>query len=499
MTNAAFLLTLNEEYGEEIRIAVTGEYIIQSVNKSDIIKEMMNTRPIVIIADIDSYGLQIIDFIRTILSIEYIPVIYLHSGTSSEYVDYGNEMFLPSNKINECLKWLIKQATIFRTSYCSLAESYDAMDLLNGTINNLLKQPIGKRRDDNIFIIHELINTVYAKNIFLTNKPEQFWVFIKGEEKYFAIQFELSLNSYYEKNTLFFDISDAFKFDVNGENGFSKNCNEIELSDISFNGRIFPHALKSYTTNLNNFAGYSIENLNFIGMNFSENVTNKDIDIIKAIGINVDMVTTIRMQVTELEESFNYTMDALARAAEANDDVTGLHIKRVNSFSKLLSYEMGMDEEFIYKIENAAQMHDVGKIYVDKAILTKAGKLTDEEFEIIKQHTIFGEKIIGNSKNLKMAAEVARNHHERYDGTGYPDRKKGEEIPISARIVFLADIYDALRSKRPYKKGFSHEEAYDIITLGDGRVMPNHFDPNVLNAFKKTHTKFEIIYDELMD
>ena len=158
-----------------------------------------------------------------------------------------------------------------------------------------------------------------------------------------------------------------------------------------------------------------------------------------------------------------------------------------------------MDNEFISKIESAAQMHDVGKIYVDKAILSKPGKLTEEEFEHIKMHTVYGEKIIGSSKRLKMAVEVSRSHHEKYDGTGYPDGKKGQEIPIAARIVFLADIYDALRSDRPYKKGFSHEKAYEIITVGDGRVMPENFDPEVLNAFKKIHLGFNKIYEELSE
>jgi HD-GYP domain-containing protein (c-di-GMP phosphodiesterase class II) len=98
-----------------------------------------------------------------------------------------------------------------------------------------------------------------------------------------------------------------------------------------------------------------------------------------------------------------------------------------------------------------------------------------------------------------MAAEIAKNHHEKYDGSGYPLGKCGNDIPLSARIVFLADIYDALRSERPYKRGFTHEEAYKIITEGDGRVNPEHFDPEVLQAFKKVHKIFELIYSELDD
>jgi len=189
----------------------------------------------------------------------------------------------------------------------------------------------------------------------------------------------------------------------------------------------------------------------------------------------------------------------LARAAEANDDITGKHIKRVNTFAKLIAKELGMDRDFTTKIYNAAQMHDVGKVYIDKNIISKPGKLTNEEFEEMQKHTVYGETIIGDSEYLKMSAEIARSHHEKYDGTGYPDGKKGDEIPIAARIVFLADIYDALRSQRTYKPEFSHGKTYEIITLGDGRVNPEHFDPRVLESFKRIHTDFERAYKELKD
>lgn len=248
-----------------------------------------------------------------------------------------------------------------------------------------------------------------------------------------------------------------------------------------------------------NFASFAVGNLIILGINYKNIVTSYDITIIKALTINIDLIETIRHQVKDLENAFEYTTNALARATDANDDLTGKHIKRVNSFAKKIAQELGLTENFTEEIYNAAQMHDVGKIYVDKAILSKPGKLTYEEFEEMKKHTIYGEKIIGDSKYLKMSAEIARSHHERYDGSGYPDGKVGEDIPLSARIVCLADIYDALRSARPYKRAFSHEEAYKIIVEGDGRVMPYHIDPRVLEVFKKTQKEFDRIYCELED
>lgn len=498
MTRTAFLLTLNMEIEEKILSIVGREYEIRSVNKGNIMMEMIKTPPFLIIADVKSYGEQIMDYIRTMLNIEYIPVIYLsdHEGNLSEQ---DNEMILPFESIQEHIGLLMKQAMIFKRRYEGLSESYYAIDIINRAANDLLKHTDSRNSGDFNKIILSMIDKTYGANIFIENKPDQIWWFSGDETDYKAVRFILKGKKYSEDLRYCFNRADNFKFDINGENGFSKNYNANEFSDIGYKDGIFPSAISEHTRKLKNFAGYSIGGMTIIGMNFINNVANQEVDILKMLVTNLDMVATIEKQVNELEESFNYTMDALARAAEANDDVTGHHIKRVNIFSRMLSEEMGLDEAFIYKIENAAQMHDVGKIYVDRNILTKPGKLTTEEFEEIKMHTVYGEKIIGDSVNLKLAAEVARNHHERYDGSGYPDQKAGEQIPISARIVCLADIYDALRSERPYKKGFSHDEAYQIITKGDGRVEPSHFDPMVLNAFKNIQEAFEREYELLKD
>ena len=115
----------------------------------------------------------------------------------------------------------------------------------------------------------------------------------------------------------------------------------------------------------------------------------------------------------------------------------------------------------------------------------------------MKGHAEMGAKILGNSKSpyLQMGAEIALNHHERWDGGGYPSGKQGEEIPLAARIMNICDIYDALRSKRPYKPAFDHEKAVDIITHGDGRIQPEHFDPAILTMFKQSHSLFRHIYE----
>ncbi len=200
----------------------------------------------------------------------------------------------------------------------------------------------------------------------------------------------------------------------------------------------------------------------------------------------------------ELDYAYKDSIQRLANLAEFRDPETGEHIKRVSLYCKFIAEKLNMDEKFIDHIYYASTMHDIGKVGVPDNILLKQGKPTDEEWEIMKKHTIYGYNILKDSKSeiLNMAADIALNHHEKWDGSGYPYGKKEEEIPLSARIMAIADVYDALRSDRPYKKGFSHEETMKIILEGDGRTKPQHFDPNLLEILKKYNEEFRKIFDE---
>jgi HD-GYP domain-containing protein (c-di-GMP phosphodiesterase class II)/CHASE2 domain-containing sensor protein len=188
----------------------------------------------------------------------------------------------------------------------------------------------------------------------------------------------------------------------------------------------------------------------------------------------------------------------LTAAAESKDDHTGKHISRIGIYANIIAERMEMPSDFIEKITLASAMHDIGKIGVPDEILLKPGYLTLEEFEIIKRHTTIGAKILSGSgyPMIQMSASIALNHHERWDGTGYPRSLKGQDIPIEARIIMICDIYDALRSQRPYKPPFDHQTAFTIITQGDIQTLPDHFDPDVLHAFIKTAQAFDEIFNK---
>ena len=208
----------------------------------------------------------------------------------------------------------------------------------------------------------------------------------------------------------------------------------------------------------------------------------------------------LALWVAAVRECFEESGYLLARAAEIHDEETGNHIIRVNEYSYFLATRLNMQKGFCDEIRYAAQLHDVGKMSVNTAVLTKKGRLNDEERAEMDRHPVYGFKILEPSHRLQLAAEIALNHHEKWDGSGYPNGSAGEDIPVSARIVAMADIYDALRSERPYKPAFSHKKSVEIMLKGDDRIDPHgHFDPKLMDILQEHHVGMDDIYERLKD
>ena len=187
------------------------------------------------------------------------------------------------------------------------------------------------------------------------------------------------------------------------------------------------------------------------------------------------------VKIDELEQSRKEAVYMLGDAGHYNDDDTGVHIWRMAAYARAIAEKIGYSKSKCDLIELAAPMHDTGKIGVPDEILKKKGKLDSDEWVTMKTHTRIGYEILSNSDAplFKLAAEISLRHHEKWDGSGYPDGLKGEEIPEVARIVAIADVFDALTMKRPYKEAWPVEEAVEEITKLSGQ----HFDPNLVNVF----------------
>jgi putative two-component system response regulator len=220
----------------------------------------------------------------------------------------------------------------------------------------------------------------------------------------------------------------------------------------------------------------------------------------------------VKQRTRELERTKEATIASMAILAEYRDNDTGKHIQRTRCYVACLAKELSrtypdkLTPEAIDLLCQSTPLHDIGKVGIPDAILLKPGKLTDAELSEIKLHTLIGseaiqktENFLGTNSFLKQAREIAEFHHERWDGSGYPYGLKENEIPLSARIVAICDIYDALISRRPYKPPFTHEEAVKIITIGDSRTKPEHFSPIILDAFRRIHPEFERIAARFVD
>ncbi len=219
-----------------------------------------------------------------------------------------------------------------------------------------------------------------------------------------------------------------------------------------------------------------------------------DLEFVKIIGNQIAIALENAQLYEKLQKTFEAVVFALAETIEQRDKYTGGHTKRVTEYSVLIGEALGLSKKEIYTLKIAAILHDIGKIAVPDQILNKPGRLTDEEFAYIKIHPVAGEEILKHIPELKEEIKGIKYHHERWDGRGYPEGLKGEEIPFIARIIAVADTFDAMTSNRPYRKALPLEVAFEEIKKCAG----TQFDPEVAEAFLKIQNKIKEIYPDLI-
>ncbi|MHB1394472.1 MAG: HD-GYP domain-containing protein [Clostridia bacterium] len=501
MHSAGNILLLTNDSELQLKISsLLNRYEIaqQKFNLTRLMMYIYKFNPVAIILDLDDYDYSIYKSIAMSDSDNYVPVLALHSKERNILppLDTAMEYYMHKSEIGMNLPNIIKIFNDFKNKYTDIKQCYSINDLINSKTDGLLKKFIG-----NEFLYFEsiemLLKCVFSDNGKLINIPRNILIASRQEEGTVVEVYSCD-NGYIVKDMdaiALMHLNKLLGSKSEFENAFYMNCDKQEYSDLDSSESIFDEELQQRLGKITNFAGYITTDTAILGVNYESNVTQFDAGIVKELCINYNLIKNIYRQMNKVNSAFIYTVNALSRASEVNDDDTGMHIKRVNAYSGLIAESLGLDKKYKETIAFSAQMHDVGKLSVPKNILIKPGKLTTDEFDIMKNHTIYGAKIIGDSPQLAMASEIAISHHEKFDGSGYPFRKVGQEIPLSGRIVAIADIYDALRTERVYKPAYGHTTAFDIITKGDGRVKPQHFDPQILEIFKIRHKEFCDIYE----
>lgn len=481
----------------EAMLVPRGYEVIKAVNGTEALEKISEQGADIVLLDVLMPGMNGFEVCSKIKDDERgknVPVVMITALRSKEDrikgIEAGAEDFISKPFDQAEVLARIKMLLKIKNLNDKLNQAYNKIATITSFGRKLISS-FDPLNFDFMFDIDHVVSRLIKNADEATGRPGMIMVRFTAEGRSQWYLYESALEGL-SKKAVEFDVGECLPEQLSSKIVF---YNEADLAGSDL--RHLVERLESIDKPVSNTVSYLSDDFCIAAFNYGREVTEYDSAVLESLIAQSIFLQSIASQVKETDDAFAYTVHALARAAEANDEDTGNHIIRVGEYCALIARQLGMSEKFIRIVRLQAQMHDVGKIHTPAEILKKPGKFAPEEFEEMKRHTIYGAKILGDHVRLSLAKEITLSHHERWDGGGYPHGLRGDQIPVSGRILNIADQYDALRNKRIYKPAFDHEATYKIITEGDGRTMPYHFDPQVLKAFKETASQFEEVYERL--
>jgi len=442
-------------------------------------------------------GFEVCSNVKSKLETKNIPIILLTALNAREDIDKGikcgvddfvskpfntNELLF---RISSLLR--IKNLDIFINSQNDFIHNFEEMT------NNLLTDTSEQNINTELCIIN-LISRVMLPESSKSRTPHGVYLSLTSLDSNFSGTYFSVEEGEIKQKKVFIPIS-TIKLKQAGilkDNVLVSNWRSIAetLEDYQ---KLLPKELLKESGEIHNFLYHENDVIKIILVNFQNDIQAFDITMFQHLVQLSGTIQIILQHMKKSEDIYLALSKSLTRITEIRDGSEGKHV-RVGKVCKILCIDMKSSEVFAFQLLQAVALFDIGKLLVDQSILLKNSKLNESEIKLVHKAPEYAEIILGSEPSLLAAKEIASGLYERWDGSGYPYGKKGEEIPFSARIVSLANTYDSLRNKRNYREGYTHSEALEIILSGDNRVKPEHFDPKVLSAFLHTEKLIEEYY-----